>query len=98
MKYRIEYLSTFHADVLAVTAFLAEHPKKAARIFEKTDRIFAGLGEMPEMYPIYQDVPAFRFIVIEDYLLFYKVKKQNGIIEIHRLINGHMDIPAYVRE
>jgi plasmid stabilization system protein ParE len=98
MKYRIEYISTFHAGILNVTAFLAEHTRKAAHIFEKIDRILGNLVKMPEMYPVYQDVPAFRFIVIEDYLVFYNVKKQNGIIEIHRLLQGSMDIPTRVGE
>ena len=31
MKYKIEYISTFHTDVLNVMEFLAEYPNKAAR-------------------------------------------------------------------
>jgi plasmid stabilization system protein ParE len=73
--------------------FLIEYPVKAARIFAKIDRALGNLRKMPEMYPVYQDVPAFRFITVEDYLVFYKVEKQNKIIEIHRLIYGRMDIP-----
>jgi plasmid stabilization system protein ParE len=96
MKYRIEYISTFHADILSVVEFLAEYPMKAARIFAKIDRAIGNLIEMPEMYPIYQDVPAFRFITVEDYLVFYKVEKQSKIIEIHRLVYGRMDIPKHM--
>ena len=98
MKYRIEYISTFYADVLATAEALAEYPKKAARIFAKTDKILGNLGEMPEMYPVYSDVPSFRFFAAEDYLVFYKIKKQSGLIEIHRLIYGRMDIPAQIRQ
>jgi plasmid stabilization system protein ParE len=98
MMYKIEYISTFHTDILSVLEFLAEYPKKAARIFAKIDGILGNLGEMPEMHPIYQDMPAFRFVAIEDYLVFCKVNKQNGIIEVHRLIYGRMDIPAHIEE
>ena len=97
MRYKIEYLSTFHEDVLSVAEFLAEYPRKAARIFAKIDSILQHLGDMPEMYPVYHDKPSFRFIVVEDYLVFYKVKKQGGIIEIHRLIYGRMDIEALLK-
>lgn len=51
---------------------------------------------MPEMYPVYPDVPAYRFIVVEDYLIFYKINKDDGVIEIRRLIYSRMDIPAHM--
>jgi len=98
MKYKIEYISTFHADILAVNRFLAEYPRKAARIFAKADKAIMNLRTMPELYPVYHDVPAYRSIVIEDYMVFYKVKKQERLVEIHRLIYGHMDIPAQIQE
>jgi addiction module RelE/StbE family toxin len=98
MQHKIEYISTFHTDVLSVVEFLAEYPGKASRIFAKIDKILWNLREMPEMYPAYQDMPSFRFIVVEDYLVFYKVKKQDKTVEIHRLLYGHMDIPAHMQE
>jgi len=97
MKYKIEYISTFHADILSVAEFLAEYPSKAARIFAKIDKTILSLADMPEMYPIYPDVPSYRFIVVEDYLVFYKVKKQDGVVEIRRLIYGRMDISAKIQ-
>ena len=92
MKYKIEYIATFHADVLRVVDFLEEHPQKAARIFAKLDNILGNLTKMPEMYPVYDNFSAFRKITIEDYLVFYAVKKQAGVIEVHRLINARMDV------
>ncbi len=44
------------------------------------------------MYPVYDNFPAFRKISIEDYLVFYAVKKQAGVIEVHRLISARMDV------
>jgi plasmid stabilization system protein ParE len=76
--------------------FLTEYPTKAARIFAKIDRAIGNLGEMPEMYPVYQDLPAFRFITAEDYLVFYKVEKQSKIIEIHCLVYGRTDIQKHM--
>ena len=96
MNFRIEYISTFYADVSSVAEFLSEYPRKAARIFAKIDKILGNLENMPEMYPVYKDVPSFRFITVEDYLVFYKVKKQDEIVEIHRLLYGRMDIPAHI--
>jgi plasmid stabilization system protein ParE len=93
MKYRIEYISTFNDDVLHVATFLDEYPHKAARLFAKLDKMLSVLVKMPEMYPVYEDLPNFRYITIEDYLAFYTVNKHNRIIEVHRLLYGRMDLP-----
>ena len=98
MKYRIEYISTFQADLLSVADFLAEYPSKASRIFAKLDKTLGHLSEMPEMYPIYQAAPNFHFIVVEDFLVFYKVKNQDRIVEIHRLLYGRKDIPMHIQD
>ena len=98
MSYKIEYISTFRSDVQTVAGFQAEYPNKAARIFAKVDKSIGNLKEMPEMYPVYTDVPSFRFIVVEDYLVFYKFVQECKIIEIHRLLYGRMDIPEHMQE
>jgi plasmid stabilization system protein ParE len=92
--YRLSYISTFHADVAQVVAALDESPQKAARIFAKLDKILANLVLMPEMFPVYEDFPIFRKIVIEDYLVFYAFDRFTGEIEIHRLLYGGMDLPV----
>jgi plasmid stabilization system protein ParE len=61
------------------------------------DRSLKNLEKMPGIYPIYRDMPSFRFIVVEEYLVFYKVK-QNGTVEVHRLIHGRMDLTTQIRE
>ena len=98
MSYKIEYISTFYFDVQSIMDFLTDYPSKAARIFAKADKSISNLEEMPEMYPVYMDIPSFRVIVVEDYLVFYKFIKESGRVEVHRLLNGRMDIPEHIRE
>ena len=97
MKCRVEYISTFHIDIQSIQEFLADFPNKVARIINKTDHALLNLVEMPEMYPVYQMIPEFRFIVIEDYLVFYKYRKNEKLIEVHRLLYGGMDIPSHMQ-
>ena len=92
MMFKIEYIATFYRDVNDAVSYLDEYPKKAKRIFEKLDRKLISLAENPEMYPIYNDFPDFRRMVIEDYLVFYTINEKDSIIEIHRLINGRMNV------
>ena len=92
MIFKIEYISTFHADISNIANNLDDYPQKAKRIFEKLDKVLRNLVEMPEIYPIYEHIPVFRKIIIEDYLLFYSINEKDSIIEVHRLIYGRMDI------
>jgi len=92
MRYKLEYISTFHADVLNVINILSDYPKKAERIFSKLDKILGKLAYMPEMYPVYEGLPIFRKITVEDYLVFYTIKKPDRLIEVHRLIFERMDV------
>jgi len=92
MKYKLEYITTFHADIANVVSNLEEHPQMAKRILEKIDTKLKNLVNYPEMYPIYDDCPEFRRLIVEDYLVFYSINERTGIIEVHRLIYGRMDI------
>ena len=96
MSCKIEYIATFYSDVQTVVEFLKEYPDKAARIFAKADKSIRNLEEMPEMYPVYMDIPSFRFIVVEDYLVFYKFIQDSSIVEVHRLLYARMDIPKHM--
>ena len=93
MTYRLEYISTFHTDVLNVVGNLEEYPKKANRLFTKLDKILNNLINMPELYPVYEEFPVFRKIVIEDYIAFYTINERDKLIEVHRLLYDRMDIP-----
>ena len=92
MAYRLEYISTFHSDILEAELSLQDYPQKAQRIFEQLDRKLSRLADNPKMYQIYEDYPEFRKIVVEDYLAFYAINERDRIVEIHRFIYGRMDI------
>ena len=96
MSCKIEYLSSFYSDVKSIIDFLSDYPKKAERIFQKAEKSIGYLNEMPEMYPVYQDIPLFRFIVVEEYLVFYRFIEERNLVEIHRMLNGRMDIPTHL--
>ncbi len=98
MKYRIEYISTFYEEIRSIANYLANSPMKAARIFALIEKNIKIMEDMPELYPSYRYAPNFRFFTVEDYLLLYKFNKTTGIIEIHHLINGRMDILALLNE
>jgi len=89
--YKIKFSELFDFDLIEMDLNLAEYPKKAMRIIQKIDNAVSKLTETPEMYQVYEDFPIFRRIVVEDYLVFYLIKEDERIVEIHRLIYGRKD-------
>ena len=96
MAMRLEYIFTFFNDIAEVTTYLEEYSQKAKRIFEKIDKKLSNLLTNPKLYPVYENFTEFRKIVVEDYLVFYKISENSNVIEVHRLIYGKMDIPNHL--
>jgi len=97
MKYKVRFGLSFHKDVVSMTDYLEDYPEKAERILSQLDRVASMLTNMPELYPVYDILPIFRKIAIEDYLVFYTVDKLHHIVSIYRLLYGGMDIPAQLK-
>ena len=96
-KCRVEYLTSFYADIAAVSKDLEEYPQKAARIFAKADKAILDLEKFPEMYQEYRYLPGYRCIIVEDYMVVYKYHKQIGLVNVHNLIYGGKNIPAHLK-
>ena len=79
-------------DLVEIDETLANAPHKAAKFFSSLDKQAFLLKTMPLMYPIYDDVPFYRKMVVLDYLVFYTVNESAETIDIHRIIYARMDI------
>ena len=95
-KYVIRYLPVAVDDLLSISDWIAsDSPARAASFTDKLDKRIAGLATHPFLgrIPKHEMLQAFgyRVLVIEAYLVFYKVR--GHIVEIHRVIHGsrHLD-------
>jgi plasmid stabilization system protein ParE len=92
MKFETVYLPIANRDIIRIDDALIEYPNKAKRIFQEMDSKVADLEEMPYMWPVYQANPAYRRMIIEDHLLFYKVDEDEHKISIYRILFDKMNI------
>ena len=93
MKYSVRYLSTAGHDRDVIKAYLDQYSGSAAgRLFGKIKRNMEYAKENPYMYSVYERRPQFRRMVVEGYVLFYKVNEDEKIIEVHHILHGSMDI------
>ena len=96
-KYKAKFLITAKYDREAIKIYLDQYsPVAAKRIFDKIKSNLELVKENPYMYEAYERRPQFRKMVVEDYLVFYKVKEEEKIIEVYRILNGMTDIEQYL--
>jgi len=56
----------------------------------------AKLKTNPFLCEKYQERPAYRRMVVGDYLVFYKILEDKKQIEIHRILHGSRKISRYI--
>jgi len=97
MKYKAKYLVTARQDREAIKAHLNQFSTKAAaRIFAKIKRNIEYAKSNPYIYEVYERRPKFRRMVVEDYLLFYRVNEKEKLIEVHHILHGMVDIKSAI--
>jgi len=93
MKYRVKYLITARQDRETIKAYLDQYSATAAkRLFDTIKKKMDHVKENPFIYEAYERRPQFRRMVVDDYLLFYKVIEKDSLIEVHHILHGMMDI------
>jgi len=98
MKYKVKYLPVANLDIMEVDEQLSQFPVKAAKFFSLLDKQASNLSDMPKMYPVYDDWAEYRRMVVLDYLVFYIIDETRKVVEIHRIINGRMDVSKQLIE
>ncbi len=97
-EYRVEVLGLARSDIIGIEAYISQYDESAARNY--LERLYNGLkalGNMPYMGQKSDIDPAFRRIVIDNYLAFYTVNDEKRLVEIHRILHGAMDIKKYLK-
>ena len=93
MKFKAKYLATARQDRATIKSYLDQYSTNAAkRLFDKIRHRIELAKENPYMYEAYKRRPQFRRIVVDDYLVFYKIDEESKIIEVHHILHGMIDI------
>jgi len=97
--YRLEYLPSANTDILEIDAYLYEHsPSAADKFVDSIEKLTETLLRHPFMFPVYEDDPYFRHMVLPyKYRLFYHVDEGGGVIKIYRILHGMRDVDGIMR-
>ena len=98
MKYSIRYLPDTVTDRDEIKEYLSQYYESTVENFfkllkEKTSR----LKEFPYSCPVYEHDPDYYRMVVGDYLVFYIVNEDDGVVEIHRIFHGSKDIRQHLK-
>ena len=84
MTYKIKYLPLAVQDLNEIARYLSGfYPKTARRVLKELREKITKLGDTPKMCEVYRLDPAYRRMVVDQYLVFYRVTDENKIVEIH---------------
>ena len=98
MTYKIKYLPLAVQDLNDIARYLSEfYPKTASRILKEMREKITKLGDTPKMCEIYRLDPTYRRMVVDQYLVFYRVNDETKVVEIYRVLRGSWNLPQYLR-
>ena len=97
MTYKIKYLPLAVQDLNDVAWYLSGfYPKTASRALKEMRERITKLGDNPRMCELYRHDPAYRKMVVDQYLVFYQVNENTRTVEIHRVLRGSWNLPQYL--
>ena len=98
MSYRPVYTDDARQDMADIAEYLSQfYPSTARNFSDEMKKKVRLLKDNQYMYPVYEDDPYFRRMVINDYLFFYNVNEDRHLIIIHRIIHSSRDINKIIK-
>ena len=97
MMYKIKYLPLAVQDLNDIARYMSGfYPETANRVLKEMRAKITKLGDTPKMYEAYRPDPAYRRMVVDQYLVFYRVNDETKVVEIHRILRGSWNLPQYL--
>jgi addiction module RelE/StbE family toxin len=76
-----------------LSQFYSETPKRFTTALKKQ---IVQLKQNPYMYPVYQENPDYRRMIVDNYIVMYKIIEEEKKIEISRILRASWDLPKYL--
>jgi len=97
MSFALAYMDKALGDLREIRAHLSRfYPQTAARFLDALEKKTATLADAPYAFPEYEHRPAYRKLVVSEYVLLYKVDDEHQIVAIHRILHGARNIRKHL--
>lgn len=99
MTYKLIFSESFCNDLDEAMSYISNklyNPSAADRLLADTQKSIAALSDNPFMYPLYHDDKlakrGYRYIIVSNFLVFYKVDETAQEVHIARFLYGSRNI------
>ena len=97
MKYRAIFLILAIKDKQEIKKYLSKfYPTTPKRFTTELKKHVSNLKENPYMYPVYNENPDYRRMLVENYIVLYKILEEVKKVEIIRILRASWDLPKYL--
>ena len=93
--YKILVSETYHKDLKDIIHYIYHNldaPHTASTLLDEIEAIISNLSIMPLRYGLVDDAylrrKEFRKCLVKNYIIFYKVNKENKTVMIHRILHA----------
>jgi len=98
-KYTLRYLPIAEEDLISILDWIAkDSPTRALKFVDKLEVRIGKLESFPLLGRIPRNIKlrnyGYRVLVIEDYLIFYIIRKNT--VEVHRVIRASRDLDKLI--
>jgi plasmid stabilization system protein ParE len=97
MVYTVEWEDDAIEELKDILAYLRQfYPGTSKRFSAALKEKLMALRDMPYMYPVYEDNPAYRKMGVLKYMVFYQVNDAEQTIVVHRILHGSRDLTRHL--
>ncbi len=101
MEYNLIITAEFEDDLDSVLGYISNNlqsPVAASRLLNSTQEKISTIQENPFLYPAYHNEKlaekGYRYAIVSNYIVFYKVDESNSLISVMRFLYGGQNILA----
>jgi toxin ParE1/3/4 len=95
MNFKVQWTEPAICDLERLDRYIARrNPAAAQRTGEALLRKAALLARFPELGPVWEEDPGWRFIVVKPYKMFYRILTDEKIVEISHIRHGAQVSPT----
>jgi len=99
VAYDVKLLNLAESDIDDICRYLSQfYPGTPSKFLDTLDESFNNVSFNPYMYPKYKYNKEYRKIVADDYLVFYKIDKDNNLVKVYRILHGMRNISTIIEK
>jgi len=97
LKYIVKFLSLAIEDKREIKAYLSRfYPETPKRFTASIKKHISNLKENPYIYPVYPENQNYRRMIVDNYIVLYRIIEEEKKVDIIRILRASWDLPKYL--